>query len=122
MSILDTIDKYISHEADIVNTLKKLKENEPHAEVEKTLILRGCICGYELGDIQRAILMNSRKGLLPTVRNGYLENGKLGMADLITQLRMICIEMNWSFKDIQALGIEHLKERHTELEKDGWSD
>lgn len=122
MSLLDTIGKYVSTEADIANTLKKLKENEPHVDMYKTLIMRGCICGHELGDLQKALMKNSQHSLNPDVKNGHLENGKLGMADLITQLRMICIEMGWSFKDIEALGIQHLKERHVELKRDGWSD
>ena len=122
MSVIDSINKYMSTEADIIKELIELKNQEPHSDDAKTLILRGCICGYELGDIQRALLMNSRTGIDSNVRHGYLENGKLGMADLITQLRMICVTLGWSFKDIQDMGMTHLKERHVELDNDGWSE
>lgn len=122
MSVIDSIHKYMATESDIIKRLMDIKDKEPYTDDARTLIMRGCICGYELGAIQQAIMRNSAEHLDPVVKAGHMANAKLGMADLIVQLRMICITLNWSFKDIQDMGINHLKERHAELDKDGWSD
>lgn len=39
------------------------------------------------------------------------------MADLLIQLRFLCLEFGWSFDDIQKQGLEHRIERQKEIEK-----
>lgn len=57
-----------------------------------------------------------------TVVNAMEHEAKLGMADLITQCRMLCLDCNWDFDELQILGLEHLKERHEDFKKDGFSE
>lgn len=113
---------------DIINKmLKELKKNEPTSDNE---FFRLAIINYELGDLNRAIVYsnrfkNSKKALF---RDGFkdrdviLSEGKLAMADLLTQLNMLCISMDWDFTELRKLGAEHLKERQKDFQSDGWSE
>lgn len=86
------------HPTNIDKTLRGLKSREPTSDNE---FFRMNIIIYELGDLARAIVYaerfrNSNKVMF---RNGFkdkniiLAEGKLAMADLLTQLHMLCISM-----------------------------
>lgn len=105
---------------EITKELRRLLNREP--PMENRCIMRAAIMGYELGPIQQYAVYNGRLQMDAVLMKGYEENAKLGMADLITQCRMMCLEMGWNFDDIQKQGLDHLKERHVEFEKDGWAE
>lgn len=106
---------------EITKELRALRRVEPSNSPQRT-ILRSAIMGYELGDIQKFAVKYAQQNLDSNIKKGLEENAKLGMADLVIQLRMFCEDMGWEFDSIQALGLEHLKERHEELKVDGWAD
>jgi len=107
--------------------IKELKKNEPTSDNE---FFRTNIIMYEFGDLCRAIVYaqrfkNSDKIMF---RDGFkncdtiLSEGKLAMADMITQLRMLCVSLNWSFDELSELGIKHLEERQKDHQRDGWCE
>lgn len=119
---------YTDKEIDLINTaLCELKKNEPTSD---NVFFRLAIINYELGDLNRAIVYahrfrNSDKALF---KDGFkseeviLSEGKLAMADLLTQLNMLCITMNWNFNELRRLGVEHLDERQKDFQRDRWSE
>jgi len=119
LKIVDIFNKYNSD--DLFEKLKELRKYEPPPSNQKN-ILRCCIMGYELGDIQRAIKTNSMENIDFVIKQGHIENGKLGMADLITQLKMLCLDIGWNYKEIEKMGVDHLIERHEDFKKEGWSE
>jgi len=109
----------------INETLHTLKSIEPTSDNE---LFRMNIIMYELGDLARAIVYaerfrNSDKVMF---RNGFkdkntiLAEGKLAMADLLTQLHMLCISMDWDFENLREIGAQHLAERQQDFKRDGW--
>ena len=108
-------------EVGITKELRILRAREPGDSPGKR-ILRTNIMGYELGNIQEYTTKNSQKHLDPMIKKGLEENAKLGMADLITQCRMLCLDAGWDFDKIQKLGLDHLKERHEDFKKDGFGE
>ncbi len=85
-------------------------------------IMRTNIMGYELGDIQRFTNKNAQKNLDTKSKKILEANAKLGMADLLAQCYMLCLDMNWNFEEIQLLGLDHLRERQVEIQRDGWGE
>jgi len=90
----------------INEALRALKSGEPTSDNE---LFRMNIIMYELGDLARAIVYaerfrNSDKVMF---RNGFkdkntiLAEGKLAMADLLTQLHMLCISMEWDYENLR---------------------
>ncbi len=83
---------------------------------------------YELGDLARAIVYAERfrKSDKVMFRNGFkdkntiLAEGKLAMADLLTQLHMLCISMDWDIENLREIGVQHLAERQQDFKRDGW--
>ena len=106
---------------EISRELRRLRAREP-PHSNKTDILRTTIMGYELGAIQQYTVRVAHKTLHDDMRRGLEENAKLGMADLVTQLRMYCIDNHWNFNDIQAMGLQHLKEQHEIWKMEKWGD
>ena len=113
--------------SDIENKLIELKKNEPTSDNE---FFRTNIIMYELGDMCRAIVYaerfkNSNKTLF---KDGFKEpsiilaEGKLAMADMITQLRMLCLTLKWDFDELSNLGVKHLEERQKDYIRDGWNE
>lgn len=119
IKIKNLFDKYCTD--DLHEKLLELRKHEPKDSKQRH-ILRGCIMGYELGAVQQAIKQDAQENLDPNIKKGYIENGKLGMADLITQLKMLCLDMGWDYKEIERLGVEHLVERHEDFKKEGWAE
>jgi len=107
--------------------LQKLKNNEPTSD---NLFFRTNIIMYEFGDLCRSIVYSERfKNNNKTLfRNGFkdtnviLSEGKLAMADMITQLRMLCLSLGWNFDDLSELGIKHLEERQQDFNRDRWNE
>ncbi len=99
----------------------RLHQQEPKGTKHR-LILRSSIMGYELGDIQKFAVKNSQENMDADIKRALGANARLGMADLITQCHMFCLDMGWDFEDIQIMGLEHLKERHVEIKRDGWGE
>ncbi len=107
--------------------IKELKKNEPTSDNE---FFRTNIIMYEFGDLCRSIVYAKRFKDTDKIlfRDGFkncdtiLSEGKLAMADMITQLRMLCVSLNWSFDELSELGIKHLEERYKDHQRDGWSE
>jgi len=105
--------------------IKELKKNEPTSDNE---FFRTNIIMYEFGDLCRAIVYANRFKNTDKImfRDGFkdvniiMSEGKLAMADMITQLRMICVSLNWNFDEVSELGIKHLEERQKDHERDEW--
>lgn len=113
------IDDY--YKDSMMDDLIELSKNEPDNSTQRH-ILRCAIMGYELGAIQQAIVRDS-SDLPDHMKNGHIENGKLGMADLITQCKMLCLDMGWDYRAIERLGVEHLRERQKDFMNDeGWCE
>ena len=106
---------------EITKELRRLYNKEP-AKSRQREILRSAIMGYELADIQKFTVKNAQANLPVNIKSGLEANAKLGMADLITQCRMLCFDFYWNFDEIQNMGLKHLKERHVELKRDGFAD
>lgn len=105
----------------ISKELRRLRNQEPQSSDTKNII-RTNIMGYELGAIQEFTTKNAQNGLDPVIKKGYEANAKLGMADLIIQCRMLCLDNYWEFDEIQKLGLQHLKERHEDFKKEGFAE
>ena len=71
-----------------------------------------CICQWELGNLTQAVI---RSQWSPSLAVGYQGEGKLGMADLLTQLQVICELQGWDFESLRGLGLDHLEERADEI-------
>lgn len=107
-------------EVEITKELEKLRRAEPPNSTHK-MILRTNIMGYELGAIQEFTSKNSQEQLPDYIKQGLKDEAMLGMADLITQCRMLCLDVDdWNFDEIQKLGLDHLKERHKDFKKEGF--
>lgn len=122
----------------IDNALNELKLKEPTSDNE---FFRLAIIGYELHDmltelhksvanIFRAIVYSNRfKGSKKIMfKDGFkdkdtiLGEGKLAMADLLTQLYLLCISLKWDFQELRVMGLSHLRERHKDFKRDGWNE
>ena len=99
--------------------LKILKKNEPTSD---NLFYRLSIIAYEIGDLHKAVVYAERFKNDPKIRASYLANGKLAMADSLTQLFLLCETLGWDFYKLRKLGAEHLEERHKDFEQNRWSD
>ncbi len=106
---------------DINKEFKTLHIEEP-VSTDMRKILRTNIMGYELGHIQQFTNNNAHESLDSKTKKVFEGNAKLGMADLIAQCRMLCLDCGWDFDDIQLMGLDHLKERHDDFKKIGWGE
>lgn len=104
---------------DIEKELAELKKNEPTSDNQ---FFRMSIIGYELGDLHRAIVYSQRFKNDEKLKMSHLANGKLAMADLLIQLNLLCMTLEWDFEELRKLGLEHLKERHKDFEKNRWCE
>lgn len=114
---------FLKHGKEVIEISKELRRLRNHEPVhdEQSMIVRTNIMGYELAAIQHFTTLNAQRNLNPVIKKGHEEDAKLGMADLITQCRMLCLDMYWSFDDIQKLGLDHLKERFKDFEVEGFA-
>ena len=99
--------------------LKGLKNNEPTSD---NLLYRLSIIAYEMGDLNRSIVYMERFKEDKKIRAGHSANGKLALADVLTQLYLLCVSLGWDFHELRKLGAEHLKERQEDFKCQGWND
>lgn len=104
---------------EIDKLLKELKNNEPTSD---NLLYRLSIIAYEMGDLNRSIVYMERFKEDKKIRAGYSGNGKLAIADVLTQLYLLCVSLGWDFHELRKLGAEHLKERQEDFKCQGWND
>lgn len=105
--------------SDIDKLLIELKKNEPTSDNQ---FFRLAIIAYEMGDLNRSIVYAERFKNDEKARIAYLANGKLALADALTQLHLLCQSVGWNFNDLRKLGAEHLKERQEDFKKQGWRE
>ena len=105
--------------SDVDKLLIELKKNEPTSDNQ---FFRLAIIAYEMGDLNRSIVYAERFKNDEKARIAYLANGKLALADALTQLHLLCQSVGWNFNDIRKLGVEHLKERQEDFKKQGWRE
>lgn len=106
---------------EISKELRKLRAQEPAHNAARS-IMRTAIMGYELADIQKFAVRSAPHTVDRQIEIGMRENAKLGMADLVTQCRMFCLDHYWCFDEIQLMGLEHLQERHVDFKRDGFGE
>jgi hypothetical protein len=99
--------------------LEELKRNEPSSDNK---LFRLSIIAYEIGDLHRAIAYAARFKDDDKAKIAYLANGKLALADALTQLYLLCLSLEWDFNQLRELGALHLQERHEDFKRDGWSE
>lgn len=75
-----------------------------------------------MGGLNRSIVYAERFRDDKKARIAYLANGKLALADILTQLYLLCQSVGWDFNELRKLGVEHLKERHEDFKKQGWNE
>lgn len=120
-------DENINRVDEVDKLLEELKANEPTSDNQFSRL--AIIC-YEMGDLSRSMVYaarfkDSNKALFRDGlkdKNVILSEGKLAMADLLTQLYLLCISMDWDFHELRKLGAEHLAERHQDFKRDRWSE
>lgn len=105
--------------SDVDKLLIELKKNEPTSDNQ---FFRLAIIAYEMGDLNRSIVYAERFKNDEKARIAYLANGKLALADALTQLHLLCQSVGWNFNDLRKLGAEHLKERQEDFKKQGWRE
>ncbi|WP_292486429.1 hypothetical protein [Methanohalobium sp.] len=106
---------------EITKSLKKIRRLEPPTGKQQ-LVTRAAIMGYKLGDLQQFAVYNARSNMDSQILSSYQENAKLALANLVTQARMFCMDMGWDFDSIQELGLQHLQERMSEIQQDGFAE
>ena len=104
---------------DINKFLAALKRNEPSLDNK---LFRLSIIAYEIGDLHRAIAYAARFKDDDKAKIAYLANGKLALADALTQLYLLCLSLEWDFNQLRELGALHLQERQEDFKRDGWSE
>lgn len=78
---------------------------------------RLAIIHYELGDLTKDLTYAHR---FPDEKEAHLANAKLSLADLLTQLSLLCVELGFDEGEIRELGLEHIMERFEEFKKRRW--
>jgi hypothetical protein len=89
--------------------LEVLRRAKAHHKVEDTLVPEEVILvlGYEFGDLSKAI---QRARIKPDLKAPYMAEGQLALGDLITQARILCGLLGWSFSNVVDLGEERFLE------------
>ena len=118
-NVTEYVSDVIEDVSDVDKLLIQLKKNEPTSDNQ---FFRLAILMYEMGDLNRSIVYAERFKNDEKARIAYLANGKLALADALTQLHLLCQSVGWNFNDIRKLGVEHLKERQEDFKKQGWRE
>lgn len=103
----------------IEEKLKELKKDEPSSD---NIFRRLAIIGYEYGFVQRHLTYAEIFKEDEKERRIQLTSAKLELADLITQINMLCITMEWDYEELRKLGVKHLEERHEDFKRNNWND
>jgi len=86
-------------------------------EPKSNIFFRLCIITYEFGDLSKDIAYAYR---FPNEHEAHMANAKLSLADLLTQLSILCKELGFNESELRELGFQHLREKFKEFEKRGW--
>ena len=113
---IDSVTEYVG---DVDKLLIQLKKDEPTSDNQ---FFRLAIIAYEMGDLNRSIVYAERFREDENARTAYLANGKLALADALTQIYLLCESVGWDFNELRKLGAEHLKERQEDFKKQGWKE
>lgn len=95
------------------NELFELRKKEKPNNLEGRL----CILSYELGRMINSAYYSIR---FPKDKAIHLKLAKIEMGDLITQIQILCQELNWDFEEVRREGLSHIKERYEEFERNEW--
>lgn len=101
------------------NMLRELKANEPTSNNRQ---FRMNIIMYEIGDLARALVYSDRFRDDEKQFRIRMADGKSAIADVLTQLFLLCETTGWDFHEMRKLGAEHLKERHEDFRRQGWCE
>lgn len=113
------IDNITEDASDVDRLLIELKKNEPTSDNQ---FFRLAILAYEMGDLNRSIVYAERFKNDEKARIAHLANGKLALADALTQLHLLCQTVGWNFNELRKLGAQHLKERQEDFKRQGWRE
>ena len=78
----------------------KLLKKDP---LQRNILWRLCILNYQLGDVTKALVYRIYYG-----EEGHHTELKLGLADLIAQIRILMIQLNLNYNEIEELGLKRL--------------
>jgi len=78
---------------------------------------RMLILQHQIGEAGYAIMKSRR---FPDDEAGYLAFAKLGVADAMVQIEMLCLDLGWKPEEIKKMGIQHTWERFRDFEAKGW--
>ena len=99
-------------DSDLERKLKNLKLIEPTLTPSDRL----SIISYELGPIIKWGLYSRR---FPEIKLPS-KNIELKIANVITMLYFLCIDLGLNWKKIRELGYKHLVERYKDFKEDRW--
>lgn len=78
---------------------------------------RMLILQHQIGEAGYAIMKSRR---FPDDEAGYLAAAKLGVADAMVQIEMLCLDLGWNPDEIKKMGLQHTWERFKDFEAKGW--
>lgn len=99
-------------------SLTMLRDYMPAAAKPEDPLRTTTIMTYELGSIIRALIYAKHEhsqGNVVSV-NAYLTTARIGLADLITQARLLAEQMGWKWFELENDGEERFRERMKEIE------
>lgn len=96
-----------------LNTLLRRTLNfEANRSINKRLNI---IC-YELGDVNKQVVYSQQ---FPDYSRGEL---KIALAELITMINALCIDLGEDFDSLREFGISKLAEDYKRFEERGWRE
>lgn len=78
------------------------------------------IMTYELGSLVRALIyykITGKTGEDERTLSAYVADARIGLADLITQCRVLAEQMGWKWITLENDGLERFQERMKEIEQ-----
>lgn len=75
------------------------------------------ILQHQIGEAGYCIMKSRR---FPDDEAGYLAATKLGIADAMVQIEMLCLDLGWNPAEIKRMGLQHTWERFRDFEERGW--
>lgn len=68
------------------------------------------IMTYELGDFVKCLVKSASYSYDEKLAKAFLTEAKIGLADMLTQARLLCELLGWQFEEVKALGQERYEE------------
>lgn len=96
---------------ELIKILEEVKE--PKASV----FFRLSLITHNLGELTRDIAYVYR---LPQEAKAHKANIKISLADLLTQLSILCLDLGLKEDKIRELGLQRFREKCAEFKKRGW--